>query len=40
MIANWFNDTKRPRILAGLISAMYIGLVIEAAPTPKPPNIR
>ena len=31
MMANWLSETMRPRIRAGLISAMYIGLVIEAA---------
>jgi len=30
----------RPRCRAGLISAIYIGLVIEAIPTPNPPIIR
>ena len=40
MIANWLSETSRPRIRAGLISAMYIGLVIDAAPTPSPPRMR
>ena len=36
-IVNWFSDTRRPRILAGEISAIYIGESIDAAPTPNPP---
>ena len=39
IIANWFMETILPRILAGLISAIYIGEVIDAAPTPTPPII-
>ena len=39
-IANWFSETIRPRIGAGEISAMYIGELIEAAPTPMPPSKR
>ena len=39
-MANWLTETIRPRSRAGLISAMYIGLVIEAAPTPIPPIMR
>ena len=38
-IANWLIETMRPLIRAGDISAIYIGLVIEAAPTPIPPMI-
>ncbi len=34
------NDTKRPLLLAEDISAIYIGAIISAAPTPKPPIIR
>ena len=37
---SWLKDTMRPRIFAGAISAMYIGAMISAAPTPKPPSIR
>ena len=40
MMANWLTETMRPRIRAGLISAMYMGLVIDAAPTPTPPTMR
>ena len=32
MIASWFSDTTLPRLRAGLISAIYIGLVIDATP--------
>ena len=39
-ILSWLNDTMRPRIAAGAISAMYIGAMISAAPTPKPPSMR
>ena len=39
-MANWFAETMRPRMRAGLISAMYIGLVIEAAPTANPQRMR
>ena len=30
----------RPRSLGGAISAMYMGAMISAAPTPKPPSMR
>ena len=40
MIANWFTETMRPRMRAGLISAMYIGLVMDAAPTATPQRMR
>lgn len=39
-MASWLRLTMRPRMRAGLISAMYIGLVMEAAPTPMPPRKR
>jgi hypothetical protein len=37
---SWLNDTRRPRDSGGAISAMYIGAIMSAAPTPSPPNIR
>src|SRR5210317_1442290 len=37
---NWLNETSLPRLLAGAISAMYMGATIKDAPTPKPPSIR
>lgn len=40
MMANWFTETMRPRIRAGVISAMYIGDASEATPTPTPPRMR
>src|SRR5690242_21929328 len=40
MIANWLNETSLPRILAGAISAIYIGEIMEAMPTPMPPIMR
>ena len=36
--ASWFSTTRRPRILAGEISAMYMGDSSETAPTPSPPE--
>jgi hypothetical protein len=39
-MANWLMETMRPRMRAGEISAMYIGEVIDAAPTPTPPMTR
>ncbi len=36
-ILSWLNDTSWPRTAAGAISAMYIGAMIRAAPTPRPP---
>tara|TARA_B100001750_G_scaffold79267_1_gene62901 strand:- start:3159 stop:3575 length:417 start_codon:yes stop_codon:yes gene_type:complete len=36
-IANWFNATSLPRILAGDISVIYIGETTDAMPTPSPP---
>ena len=36
-MASWFNATSRPRILAGDISAIYIGDTTDATPTPIPP---
>lgn len=38
-IANWLTETILPLMRAGDISAIYIGDVIEAAPTPIPPII-
>ena len=40
MIANWFQDTSVPRLLAGATSAIYIGQMAEAMPTPMPPSTR
>jgi hypothetical protein len=37
---SWLNDTRRPRASGGAISAMYIGAIISAAPTPSPPSMR
>ncbi len=37
---NWVIATRRPRSLAGEISAMYIGETTEAPPTPIPPKKR
>ena len=39
MMANWFSVTILPRIRGGVTSAMYIGEMIDAAPTPMPPRI-
>ena len=39
-MAIWFTDTRRPRKWAGAISAMYMGVDIEAMPMPMPPNQR
>ncbi len=38
MMANWFHETRVPRMLLGAISAMYIGHMAEASPTPIPPS--
>ena len=40
IIANWFQETSMPRFLVGAISAMYIGQMAEAMPTPMPPSTR
>ncbi len=40
MIANWFHDTSVPRILDGATSAIYIGQIADARPTPMPPSMR
>ena len=40
MMANWFQLTSWPRLLAGDISPMYIGQMALASPTPTPPMIR
>ena len=40
MMANWFQLTNVPRMLLGAISAMYMGQMAEANPTPMPPNTR
>ena len=37
---NCCHPTKRPRLSAGEISAMYIGDTTEAPPTAKPPRKR
>ena len=37
---SWLNDTMRPRRCAGASSAMYIGAMMSAAPTPRPPTSR
>ena len=39
-MAIWFTATIRPRMRAGVISAMYIGVEIEAMPMPTPPRNR
>src|SRR6187399_1912448 len=33
---SWLDDTMRPRHADGEISAMYMGAVMNTAPTPKP----
>ena len=40
MMANWFHDTNLPRMLLGATSAIYIGQMAEARPTPMPPKMR
>ena len=37
-MANWLSETMRPRMRKGVISAIYMGEVIEAAPMPMPPD--
>ena len=37
---SWLNETRRPRIWLGAISAMYSGESIEAMPTPTPHRMR
>jgi hypothetical protein len=37
---SWLNDTRRPRIRLGAISAMYSGDNMEAMPTPTPHRMR
>ena len=39
-MAIWFTDTRRPRKWAGVISAMYMGVDMEAMPMPIPPSHR
>jgi hypothetical protein len=39
-MANWFRLTSRPRISAGLISAMYSGETFDASPMATPPTMR
>ena len=39
-IVIWFSDTIRPRISAGLTSAIYIGARADATPMPTPPMNR
>ena len=36
----WFRLTMRPRISAGLTSAIYIGASADATPMPTPPTKR
>ena len=38
-MANWLRVTILPRMGAGVISAMYIGEMIDAEPIPSPPRI-
>ena len=40
MMANWFHDTSVPRRLEGATSAMYMGQMADAMPTPMPPMMR
>ena len=37
---SWLNDTSLPRCSGGAISAMYMGAISSAPPTPKPPTTR
>ena len=39
-MAIWFTATIRPRICAGVTSAMYMGVEIDAMPMPTPPRMR
>src|ERR1039458_2706187 len=39
-MAIWLTATKRPGRCAGAISAIYIGVDIEATPMPNPPKKR
>ena len=39
-MAIWLTDTSRPRRCAGAISAIYIGVDMEAMPMPMPPSQR
>ena len=39
-MAIWFTATIRPRMCAGVISAIYIGVEMEAMPMPNPPMKR
>lgn len=38
--ASWYNDTSRPRCLAGAISLMYAGATTAEMPMPTPPTMR
>jgi hypothetical protein len=38
-ILSWLKETNRPRIAGGDVSAMYMGAIINEAPTPNPPII-
>ena len=40
MMANWLNETSLPLTAGGAISAIYMGDIIEAIPTPMPPIMR
>src|SRR5690242_6529846 len=39
-MVSWLTETMRPLMLAGDISAMYMGDSIDAMPTPRPPMMR
>ena len=39
-MAIWLTDTRRPRRCAGAISAIYMGVDMEAMPMPMPPSQR
>ena len=39
-MANWYISPRRPRLVGGATSAMYIGDAIEHNPTPNPPTAR
>src|ERR1035441_8069926 len=39
-MAIWLMDTRRPRRCAGAISAIYMGVDMEAMPMPMPPSQR
>jgi len=39
-MAIWLTATRRPRMPAGVISEIYIGVETEAMPMPRPPMMR